>query len=451
MPLPQDWPRVLRHATRIRYLEIPDRSASPQSLAQFQFAPVGVWQVLDFCKPERPIYLFPNLLSVTLSERRASFPHCKILIGPTIMRLELFVFGDAQRVSFLISLKEFCPQLTTLSIVAPIQTRGTDPVQRMAITQGVSNAILRWNNLWRLNTSSLTSDAFAHIADMTSLTNLWLSGSSAVDELLIRPKKTFPSLVVFGCEGPDLHWVELLFQTMDSPFLQNVSIFPFCRCSSSLWVRACTSLHTFSINLESLHIEERDAPLDNDESYSVGRDLLSLPVLQNLTIIFLNPWGGFDIDNQILRDVSAGWPRVQSLTLGTKGPWIRPSRITLSGLIPLLLQCPHLKALGIVVDATVFDHSLETRPGQGTHNSKITTLEVGSSQIRKTVNVAVALSGILPCVSKINAWVPPRNPRQEDIIRQDAWNQVATNIGVFALAEEVCLLLNVSMYRAPNK
>lgn len=429
MPLPNDWPAVLRYAARIRYLHIPIISVPRNPPTQFQYLPVGVWQMLGLSKPEKPTYLFRNLLRVELSERDASFPHCRILIGPTITQLVLFVFGGAQRVGFLISLKESCPLLTSLSILT--QKRALNSVQKMAITRGISNAILQRNNLQCLEIGSLTSDAFAHIGDMTSLTELYLYERSSLDQLLVRPQKTFPSLCAFRCVAADLHWVGSLFQTMDSPLLQNINIYSSGRYSSSLWVRACTTLYTSSINLKALHIEERDAPLVDDDSYSVGRDLLSLPIFQKLTFIFLNPWGGFDIDNQTLQNLSADWPQLQSLVLGIKGPWIKPSRITLEGLIPLLLQCPYLRVLGIVINATGPDHSLEMRPGQGIHNSKITILDVGSSQIRNPVNVAAFLSGILPCVTKINMWVHPRNPGLEDIARRDAWNQVTTNLGVF--------------------
>ncbi|KAF9465372.1 hypothetical protein BDZ94DRAFT_1149054, partial [Collybia nuda] len=98
------------------------------------------------------------------------------------------------------------------------------------------------------------------------------------------------------------------------------------------------------------------------------------------------------------------WSQLEDLTLGIKGPWIRPSRVTLKGLIPLLAQCPLLKTLGIVIDATVDDDTLQTRPGRGIYNTKITSLEVGSSRIQNPVNVAAFLSDILPCITNIKVW-----------------------------------------------
>jgi hypothetical protein len=79
-----------------------------------------------------------------------------------------------------------------------------------------------------------------------------------------------------------------------------------------------------------------------------------------------------------------------------------PSRVTLVGLIQLVVQFPQLSSLGVVVDATDLDHSLETRPGRGIFNPKTMSLQVGSSPIRNAANAAAFLLAILPNVLQLD-------------------------------------------------
>ncbi|PIL22647.1 hypothetical protein GSI_15339 [Ganoderma sinense ZZ0214-1] len=61
----------------------------------------------------------------------------------------------------------------------------------------------------------------------------------------------------------------------------------------------------------------------------------------------------FDIDNRTLKKVVAVWPNLTVLILGPSLT-AKTSKITLNGLIPLVLGCPHLKTLGLTIDATVY-------------------------------------------------------------------------------------------------
>ncbi|KAG0695997.1 hypothetical protein DFH29DRAFT_764323, partial [Suillus ampliporus] len=90
------------------------------------------------------------------------------------------------------------------------------------------------------------------------------------------------------------------------------------------------------------------------------------------------------------------WPRLECLRLGTRYCWSTPPKITLRGIVTLLSSCPKLRGLGLVFDATTVDPLTDEKLGGGVCNTNITSFDVGSSPIERPLQVAVALSAILP-------------------------------------------------------
>jgi len=78
--------------------------------------------------------------------------------------------------------------------------------------------------------------------------------------------------------------------------------------------------------------------------------------------------------------MAKAWPKLVPVSLGDKFGCRGWSVITTKGLVPLFENCEDLKELRIVLDATVVDHNLFEKPGQGISNRKIKTLYLGNSE-----------------------------------------------------------------------
>lgn len=61
----------------------------------------------------------------------------------------------------------------------------------------------------------------------------------------------------------------------------------------------------------------------------------------------------WDLDDALIRDMATSWPQIRHLVLDPNDCWVSPSRITLQGLEPLVVHCPHLEVFGAVINATL--------------------------------------------------------------------------------------------------
>jgi hypothetical protein len=154
----------------------------------------------------------------------------------------------------------------------------------------------------------------------------------------------------------------------------------------------------------------------------------------SLKIVKLAPFCMSLLDDDALGSIAKSWPCLEELNLGTRYFWKMRPRITFHGLVAVLSSCLNLKALGLVFDATKLDPPAAEKPGGGISNTNVTTFHVGCSPIEEPLHVAVALSAILPCLTKINVefttW-PLEGPDRD--LRAAKWGEVLKCISIYTL------------------
>jgi hypothetical protein len=179
--------------------------------------------------------------------------------------------------------------------------------------------------------------------------------------------------------------------------------------------------------LTTLVIKESDMSTQLPVGWTIKEDMLRpLLVFTNITKIHILTTHPFDLGNKMVRDMATAWPRLQSIQLSEAG-WAGQSRVTLAGIIPLI-SIPTLRDLGIVINASTVEHTLDM-PLVGVSNTNIRYLFLGDSLIKDAHLVAAFLSEVLPKVQIIESWdhfvvqrasVPPAQAQKY----QALWNEV---------------------------
>jgi len=180
-------------------------------------------------------------------------------------------------------------------------------------------------------------------------------------------------------------------------------------------------IHMISESLPAVHVSD---------SFTIDADMMR-PLLSfvNLQEMIIGTCHSFELGNDFLDEVTKAWPKLHALRLGCYG-WGGRSSITLAGFIPLIQRCSDLTYLGLVVDATVVDHSLNIPVS----STKITTLSLGDSKIEDSASVAAYLSGLFPNLTSINSWgsVISAARTAERKMYKDRWTEVVRLTKIFA-------------------
>lgn len=209
-------------------------------------------------------------------------------------------------------------------------------------------------------------------------------------------------------EAHALAIVDTFIRTLDAPELNDIRFTISWNASSeSLSRSVLTSVGELNHSSATAVIVEMDCcDLDLNDVIRNPDHAICLRTMQpifscrDLTTFHWDCLDGFDLDDGGLATLASSWPSLQSLTLSCVCGWSIPSRITLQGLVNLLQLCPHLKQLGIVVNAT----EVEVSTGQITPNTRLESITLGNSPITDAVAVASVLSCVLPRLSDISSW-----------------------------------------------
>ncbi|KIM84066.1 hypothetical protein PILCRDRAFT_6373, partial [Piloderma croceum F 1598] len=373
------------------------------------------------------------------------FPYIRLFLGPNTKRLS-FSLDDADfsRISIILSLPRDYPGLTDIDI----HSSETDDE---AWYDAISDTVCQWNHLESITWSGdFSCRALIHLAGLSTLRRI---------DIYI------PNLSV-----PDWQKYHSALQGDGFPALASAII----HCKD---ITSCTSLidKTSLRQLDSIAIDfynDRDKAADVGDvghffrtlnarcshttlttfeiedyffrhSYPVGAidEDLFRPLLEfrNMTEFHVDFPFAFRLGNRILDDIAASWKHLQSLDIGTRGGWAGQSQISLGGLVPLL-SLPKLKKLGIVIDASVVEHTLDSPP-TGVRNTKISRLDLADSVIQDEHSVAAFLSDVLPNVETIDSWQDSAAHNASVSLAKakkykDRWNTVAGLIKTFAKVRE---------------
>ncbi|KAG1736430.1 uncharacterized protein EDB91DRAFT_1055617, partial [Suillus paluster] len=156
------------------------------------------------------------------------------------------------------------------------------------------------------------------------------------------------------------------------------------------------------------------------------------------------------LDDDALSSIVKSWPHLEYLDLGTTYVSQIPPKITFQGIVTVVSSCPHLRNLALVFDATKVDPPTAENPGGGVCNTYITTFDAGWSPIEQPLQVAVALSAILPCLRNIDVELDFNDELSSEDgsdgeleegvsdrkARKTKWKEVSGYIGVLTLVRQ---------------
>lgn len=376
---PPDWERVLFYAHRIKIL----RYVTPQPLPRRtqEYAPLAVWQVLAVCRPPSLVHLVPTLRELLWKESDTCFPYIRLLLAPTLTRLDLILKGsEVLRLSFLSTVNALCPSLTHVNLTYPLG---------LQMAQAVSRAICQWRSIKSLDASTLTTQAFNHLAQMSSLETLVCSGIPA-DYIPPNPR-TFPALRHVTLCSAELPLLASFLNAIGSePRLESIDVTISPQPSTaSPWKTMFNLLTPFRTTLTTVRLRE-DSRSENKLDVTDPEVLRLLFTLPNLVHLSIHPQR-LSANDQLLQEIAARWPGLCHLDL-TSPHTYQPLHITPGGLLPLAIGCPELEYLALPLDTSI----LESCHGTEVANTSLKTLKLHCLPRGDPAKVVASLIGIFP-------------------------------------------------------
>ncbi|OJA18012.1 hypothetical protein AZE42_08959 [Rhizopogon vesiculosus] len=187
--------------------------------------------------------------------------------------------------------------------------------------------------------------------------------------------------------------------TLDIPDVHS-STFNLCVELVDQWVVPCKHLYLYTKFAVT-------APAVEHALYKLNNRVLcdDLEEYQLFTLDHVNYYINMHSAYTLMRffSLKSSWPYLERLNIGTTYVCTARPKIAFQGLVTVL----NLKTLSLVFDATKLHPLTTEKPGGGVCNTNITTFDVGCSPIDEPLQVAVALSAILPWLTEINAEIPP--------------------------------------------
>jgi hypothetical protein len=341
-----------------------------------------VYRAIIISCPSSPI--LPNLRDLTWTpDGDEIFQYVRMFLTPGLTRLHLFFDWSELKLSLLPQLKHLCPSITHLYLGCTADDDG--------IVDVISNNIYKWEQLEVLEASDLNNHAITCLSTLPRLQKVrcelhdrW----QGVSRLL-----PFPALQELSLIATDAGDCSSFIACLEVAKLLRVSLHLGTEGNGDYHGLLLTlQQHVSNSSLEEVWLSD-DFVDDHIIPGHVFRPLLSFA---NLTLLSFRPSSLFAPENSTINDISKAFPRLQHLELGIHHGSHGHTRVTLAGLIPLVQQCPDLRYLGIVVDASNTDYRSYHNRGQSVSNHNIKEISVGDSRITEPSAVASFLSNIFP-------------------------------------------------------
>ncbi|RDB17392.1 hypothetical protein Hypma_001681 [Hypsizygus marmoreus] len=360
---------------------------------QFHARLVKVFRFDSYTKPQVLYNTFAGLGEILMKERVLFLPNIDelswlVLSDRDLTLLGLFLARNVRKLSILISgqsarlqaalidaleLLKYCRRIRWFEI-------GALPIYDLAPVQIISRTVCGLTDLHTLSLSSLSSEAFTHVASLPHLQNLTLTDVGTISQFMLPVPPTVPfsalqQAIFLKCHSADIG-TALFHAVSHSPLVQlNVHI--DCRPKGELeqcLLKIPYTHHAAHKSLETLHLVSTistmgvEFPTDmfTTDADTVDADisvmdiniftmdtLRPLFVFINLQSLALQLSTGFDVNDVEVEEIGRAWPRLVELTL-----WLPKSQahdrphVTLKGVVALSQLCPNLKYLRIAFDAS---------------------------------------------------------------------------------------------------
>ncbi|KAK7053781.1 hypothetical protein R3P38DRAFT_2601554 [Favolaschia claudopus] len=388
-------------------------------------------RALDMALPPSPMPRLSEIVWYPDTDDGLSIRH---FLGPQIRKMVLRIEGSAANLSMLSLIKSSCPNLLDLNLIV-----STDNPRSIAF---ISEVLCGFQRLTELCVPNLDQAGFLHVAQLPSLTALdldYAKGSLYPPDFL--PTPAFSALQRLYVRGNSARLCVGLIKSISSPRFESLDLRPLSSWKTASWLELHTALRdslATSTVFHSIEVEEsEDSPRPtNIAAHVLSPDTLRpLLSIKTLTTVKYQIYAGFDIDDDILKEMIQVWPTMESLRLSGAFYHTQPPRTTLNSLIQLARNCPKLYDVGFRMDATEVPEFVQV-PGQRISNG-LQILDVGLSPIDCTeeANVAAFISNLFPSLESL--YLFGAGPPPEGFARHArSWNQVEALIPVFQTTRE---------------
>ncbi|KAG0698039.1 hypothetical protein DFH29DRAFT_1003185 [Suillus ampliporus] len=384
----KDWSIFERYASRVRVLGHMNSTLFRKIDAEFVHA------VMSFSSQS---LLLPNLQALCCNDVHGDVHSCmRYLLGPNLVSLHL-LFHDGCWTNIMSSLLSGLSRHSARLEVIELET--TPPEITELALCGLPH--LRQVSL---TTTSLSSETLSHLSRLAGLQILDIRILTEHSHYVPSVQSQFctSSLDMLAISSSTLTFTGDMVQGWVVP-CKHLTLESESRETALVVERALHKLHNRLLcdTLESIIIHGSTLAVNNiDYAFNLGT-FTPLMQFSNLKKVDLSSFCMSLLDDDTFGSIVKSWPRLESLNLGTTGVLKIPPKITFQGLVTLLSSCPNLRDLALIFDATKVDPPTAQKPGGGVCNTHITSFDVGWSPIGQPLPVAVALSEILPCLSKI--------------------------------------------------
>ncbi|KAG2063670.1 hypothetical protein BDR04DRAFT_1111261 [Suillus decipiens] len=370
--------QFLRHAARVRHIDIPANS----------------YFHLLTALPVEPC-VFPGLLSLSWIVQRTNTGDFRFFLSPTLRR-----FYTSELHPDVKCIGTRCAALEELTVLEDSD---------IAL---LSETVHSCTGLRRLRCPPLDSGAWMHLSTIPTLLEVKISASRIIHHPFHNLKfATFHNLTTLSFCEIEVLVVVTIIQHFEFPSLNEfeMHVRVLSLVEAELLFRAL-SLCKASKTLQHINISSRNRALEQlSNSLTAVRQFLCFEQLRTLKI---SAHCSIFLDNDLLFEAMTSWPHIRSLSLVDWHLW--PTAVTFRGLFAALRLCPRLQDLEISVDARNID--IEPEAGAFQHTS-LKKLIVGSHEIRDVNSEAVAriVSAMLPAIDRV-MWANGGIPR--------LWNDV---------------------------
>ncbi|KAG1731988.1 uncharacterized protein EDB91DRAFT_1206239 [Suillus paluster] len=359
--------------------------------------------------PLLDIFFVPSMTDLTIHIYPVDFPNIPLSISP---------------------LATLCPRLTSLRLF------GYGSHERIKAT--VSDVIMGLPYLQTLRCDELSQAAITFIAWHPSLTELDLTIPSGHQyDFSQFPHPTLPRIPPFsriksfGMNSRHLTDITAFIQTVQpSPSHLRINATKGSSLQGLQEFFSALSNQRRCESMQSLRFQSNKLPPAASIDMDTIKPLLRFSKLRELHLSMVK---SFQFSDEEVAVMGSSWPCLEDITLNDgDGPGrVRPSPITLRGLILLVNKCPRLRSAHLAIDARVLE-GIEERPASMVGANDLQHLVLAETTVEDPRAFALIVSLAFPKVKEVviprYSWwrIPSDEPR---------WGKVNEYLEVFRLSE----------------
>lgn len=329
-------------------------------------------------------------------------PHLGSFIGTNLAHFffdqnDFFAPGKLLRQSALVSLfsslSRYSPKICSLSITlrAPVS-----PEIEQSFIDFLSSldGLTAFFNMLPISDQG-TMEVITRLANMSTLKEIFtVHFSPETVHTYTNANHQFPSLESFGFYAVNLETIGTVLSSMQCQFRElELANFPFQEtaqivdCAKSL---SQLANHPCQHTLTSLNLKLQNLFDSSQDSPTVAQVLQPLFTLSNLQTLNIKAEFLIDLNDEWLANAAIAWPALRHLSLTSHSS--SEPKLTLSGFLPLFLECPHLRYLSLRVNAMLTPQLDFNSPS----NHLITIMNLAGSPIGYPREIATALRKMCP-------------------------------------------------------